>query len=65
LVVIGNTSMIGRWASVCPTYLLAADQEFSAALVSILFFQLLAIELAKHNFIDMDYPRNLAKTVSV
>ncbi len=65
LVVIGNSSMIARWESICPTYMIPVHQEFSASLVSVLFFQLLAIELAKRNFIDMDYPRNLAKTVSV
>lgn len=39
--------------------------EFSAALVSVLFYQLLALKMAMLKKLNVDRPRNLAKTVSV
>lgn len=41
------------------------NDEFSASLVSVLFYQLLACKMAMLKKLNVDFPRNLAKTVSV
>lgn len=48
-----------------PSCVIHANDEFTAALISILFFQILSYRISVGKNINPDFPRNLAKTVTV